>query len=103
MTPDLIPSSVGDWVVAVFAALAGWFGGRSGRKRDEQAISTESRLYETVRLELDRLTVKVEQLERRSGRMLNHIYRLEGLMRASGLTPPPFDPDAENIGAGGTD
>lgn len=95
------PVEVGGWLAAIVTGAIGWFGGRSGRSRDQQAITTESRLYETVRLELDRLTEKVEQLERRSGRMLNHIYRLEGLMRQSGLEPPPFDPDGTPVG--GTD
>jgi len=89
------PAEFGGWLAAIVTGALGWFGGRSGRKRDEQAITTESRLYETVRLELDRLTTKVDQLEKRSGRMLNHIYRLEGLMRAANLEPPPFDPDAD--------
>lgn len=96
------PVTVGGWLAAIVTGALGWFGGRAGRKRDNEAVLTESRLYETVRLELDRLGVKVEQLERRSGRMLNHIYRLEGLMRSSGIEPPPFDPDG-HIGAGGTE
>lgn len=99
---DMIPNTPLGWLVAALAAVASWFAGRAGRGRDAQAITTESRLYETVRLELDRLTEKVDQLERRSGRMLNHIYRLEGLMRSSGIEPPPFDPDG-SIGPGGTD
>ncbi|MNM21167.1 hypothetical protein D3C81_315250 [compost metagenome] len=99
MTPDMIPKSLGEFALLLVASVAGWFSGRAGRKRDAQAVTTESRLYETVRLELERLTVKVEKLEQRSGRMLNHIYRLEGLMRASGLTPPLFDPDAESVEA----
>ncbi|WP_057632550.1 hypothetical protein [Stenotrophomonas humi] len=97
------PTELGGWIAAIVTGALGWFSGKAGRKRDNEAITAESRLYETIRLELDRLTEQVRALERRSGRMLNHIYRLEGLMRASGLTPPPFDPDAENIGAGGTD
>lgn len=102
MMPDAVPKSMSEWALLLVASLAGWFSGRAGRKRDDQAITTESRLYETVRQELDRLNEKVEKLEKRSGRMLNHIYRLEGLMRASGLEPPPFDPDSEHA-AGGTD
>lgn len=95
MTPDMIPRSLPEWLLLLVASAAGWFTGKLGRKRDDQMVTTESRLYETVRLELDRLTTKVDQLEKRSGRMLNHIYRLEGLMRAANLEPPPFDPDAD--------
>lgn len=102
MTPGMVPKSVSEWALLLVASAAGWFSGRAGRKRDDQAITTESRLYETVRQELDRLNEKVEKLEKRSGRMLNHIYRLEGLMRAAGLEPPPFDPDSEHA-PGGTD
>lgn len=94
------PGSPLAWVVWAVVSAGAWLHGRGGRRRDEHVITTESRLYETVRLELDRLTEQVRALERRSGRMLNHIYRLEGLMRSSGIEPPPFDPDTS---IGGTD
>jgi hypothetical protein len=97
MTPDMVPKNLPEWLLLLAASAAGWFTGKLGRKRDDQMITTESRLYETVRQELDRLSTKVEKLERRSGRMLNHIYRLEGLMRAANLEPPPFDPDADHV------
>ncbi len=96
------PAEFGGWLAAIVTGALGWISGKAGRKRDNEAVTAESRLYETIRLELDRLSAQVHALERRSGRMLNHIYRLEGLMRASGLTPPPFDPDVEHT-AGGTD
>ncbi|KRG60802.1 hypothetical protein ABB25_01000 [Stenotrophomonas koreensis] len=99
--PSQTPPGLIGWIAGAAAAIGAWFHGRGGRRRDEQATTTESRLYETVRLELDRLTEQVRALERRSGRMLNHIYRLEGLMRSSGIEPPPFDPDVSN--PGGTD
>ena len=98
--PSQTPPGLIGWIAGAAAAIGAWFHGRGGRRRDEQATTTESRLYETVRLELDRLTEQVRALERRSGRMLNHIYRLEGLMRSSGIEPPPFDPDTS---IGGTD
>ena len=95
------PTTAAGWIVWALVGVGAWLHGRGGRKRDEQAITTEGRLYETVRLELDRLTEQVRALERRSGRMLNHIYRLEGLMRSSGIEPPPFDPDVSNPGGTG--
>lgn len=57
-----------------------------------------------LRGEVQRLSTRVQALESREGRMIRHIYRLEGLMRAANppIDPPPFDLDGEPIKAGGT-
>lgn len=70
-----------------------------------EAVNSDS-TSEAVKLlrgEVERLSGRVQALENREGRMIRHIYRLEGLMRAANLDPPPFDLDAEPAKAGGTD
>jgi hypothetical protein len=56
-----------------------------------------------MREEVTRLGERVGRMEARELRLIRHIYRLEGLMRAAGLEPPPFDPDSDTIRAGGSE
>lgn len=56
-----------------------------------------------MRDEISRLGARVGSLEAREGRMIRHIYRLEGLMRAKDIEPPPFDIDSDSIKVGGTE
>lgn len=56
-----------------------------------------------LRSELERLSNRVAAMEAREGRLIRHIYRLEGLMRARDIEPPPFDVDSDTIRAGGSD
>jgi hypothetical protein len=60
-------------------------------------------VVDLLRQEVERLSVRLAALEQREGRMVRHIYRLEGLMRAKGIEPPPFDLDSDTIKPGLTD
>lgn len=60
-------------------------------------------VIQLMRDEIARLGARVGSLEAREGRMIRHIYRLEWLMRKSGIEPPPFDLDSDTIRAGGSD
>ncbi|WP_099553146.1 hypothetical protein [Stenotrophomonas maltophilia] len=63
----------------------------------------EVNVIQLMREEVTRLGERVGRMERRELRLIRHIYRLEGLMRAAGLEPPPFDPDSDTIRAGGSE
>lgn len=60
-------------------------------------------MIQLMREEVTRLGERVGRMEARELRLIRHIYRLEGLMRAAGLEPPPFDPDSDTIRAGGSE
>lgn len=60
-------------------------------------------VIDLMRQEVERLSSRLSALEAREGRMIRHIYRLEGLMRAAGIEPPPFDIESDTIRPGGTE
>lgn len=66
--------------------------------------NAENAVVTLLRQEVERLSARMTLLEKREGRLIRHLYRLEGLMRGAGIEPPPFDIDTEEpIRAGGTD
>jgi len=60
-------------------------------------------VIQLMRDEISRLGARVGSLEAREGRMIRHIYRLEGLMRGANIEPPPFDLDSDSIRPGGVE
>lgn len=70
---------------------------------DRVRQGAEVDVIQLMRDEVSRLGDRVQGLERREGRLIRHVYRLEGLMRANGIDPPPFNLDDDTIRAGGTD
>lgn len=98
-----------DWN-ALGTALGGLVLGAGGvglwwRKQRVDSAETGAHVavVDLLRQEVERLSVRLAALEQREGRMVRHIYRLEGLMRAKGIEPPPFDLDSDTIRPGGTD
>lgn len=69
-----------------------------------EAVNTDSTsaAVTLLREEVTRLSNRVTALEGREGRLVRHVYRLEGLMRAAGIEPPPFEIDGDPVKAGGT-
>lgn len=106
--------AIGAAAAAIFIGVGGWLTGRRGstaktdtevaKARAEGAqAAAEQTVVELMREEVSRLSVRVAALESREGKLIRHIYRLEGLMRGAGIEPPHFDIDDEPIKAGGTE
>ncbi|WP_329770486.1 hypothetical protein [Stenotrophomonas maltophilia] len=98
-----------DWQ-AIGTAIGGLVVGAGGvglwwRKQQVESArqGAEVDVIQLMRDEITRLGARVGSLEAREGRMIRHIYRLEGLMRGSGIEPPPFDIDSDTIKAGGSE
>jgi hypothetical protein len=97
-----------DWTVigtalgGVATGVLAYFKGRGTRKVENAKADAETDVVTLLRQEVERLAERVKGLEKREGRMIRHIYRLEGLMRGHGIEPPPFEID-EPIKAGLTD
>ena len=80
-------------------------------RAETTATQAGSTVVELLRQEVQRLDARMQALDavvaamqKREGRLIRHVYRLEGLMRGANLVPPPFDIDSdEPIKAGGTD
>lgn len=107
-------SQVGNAAIAIIIGIGGWVGGRATKKATTEAsveraraegasAAAETSVVTLMREEVKRLADRVGALETREGRLIRHIYRLEGLMRGAGLEPPHFDIDGAEIKAGGTD
>jgi hypothetical protein len=94
---------VGTGAAGLVAGVGGYFKGKGGRKVESAATGAEVTVIDLLRQEVERVQTRLTGLEQREGRMVRHIYRLEGLMRAKGIEPPPFDLDSDTIKAGGTD
>jgi hypothetical protein len=107
-------SAVGGAAAAILTGVGGWLMGRKPNQAKIDAAVSAARA-ETVnsdstsaavallRAEVERLSSRVQALEGREGRLIRHVYRLEGLMRGAGIEPPPFDIDSDPVKAGGTD
>lgn len=98
-----------DWAALGTAAggliigIGSFLAGRGKRQVADARADAEVDVVTLLRQEIERLSSRVAGLESREGRMIRHIYRLEGLMRGAGIEPPPFEIDGEPIKAGGTD
>lgn len=89
--------AVGMAIASVLIGVGGWLSGRgrrnaedAGYRRDTTAAETESRVVDLMRGELARLSDRVAAMEAREGKLIRHVWLLEGLMRAADLDPPPF-------------
>ena len=107
-------SQVGTAIGGLVLSLGGWLAGRATNKAKAEAsvekaraegagAAAETSVVTMMRDEVKRLSDRVSALETREGRLIRHIYRLEGLMRGAGLEPPHFDIDGQPEKAGGTD
>jgi len=109
-------NAVGAAAIALVTGAGGWLMGRkpnqakldaavSAAKAEAVNSDSTSAAVALLRAEVERLSARVQALEGREGRLIRHVYRLEGLMRGAGIEPPPFDIDAPDhpIKAGGTD
>lgn len=66
------------------------------------SAGAETNVIELLRGEVRRLSERLTAMEGREGRLIRHVYRLEGLMRAKDIEPPPFDIDVDSYKAGGS-
>lgn len=107
-------ASIGTAAAGILTGIGLWITGRKKNaastdaavaraKAEGAAAGAETSVIELMRQEVKRLGDRVAALESREGRLIRHVYRLEGLMRGAGIEPPPFDIDGEPIRAGGTD
>jgi hypothetical protein len=97
------PVTFSGYVTAIVTGVGGWFLARGRRNAETAAVVAETGIITMLREEVTRLSLRVSGLEQREGKLIRHVYRLEGLMRANNIDPPPFDIDGEPIRAGGTD
>lgn len=97
--------AMGAAVAAVVLGVGSFIAGRGKRQVADAKADAEVDVVTLLRQEIERLSRRVEGLESREGRMVRHIYRLEGLMRAANppIEPPPFDLDGVPVKAGGTE
>lgn len=95
--------TVGAGIGGLFVGAMSYFAGRGKRQVADTKADAEVDVVTLLRQEVERLSERVKGLEAREGRLIRHVYRLEGLMRGHGIEPPPFDIDGEPIKAGGTD
>ena len=93
---------------ALGTALGGLAIGAGGvglwwRQQRVAAVSAETEIsvIQMLRDEVGRLSTRVTGLEAREGRLIRHVYRLEGLMRAANIEPPPFELDPVTPTTGG--
>ncbi len=90
-----------DWgVIGTGAGLlitnvVAYFAGKGKREVKEAANEAERDVIVLLRQEVERLSARVTAMESREGRLIRHVYRLEGLMRGAGLEPPLFDIDGD--------
>src|SRR6478609_5248669 len=97
-----------DWQ-AIGTAIAGLVMGAGSvalyfqkQKVANASAGAETNVIELLRGEVRRLSERLTAMEGREGRLIRHVYRLEGLMRAKDIEPPPFDIDVDAYRAGGS-
>lgn len=95
--------AIGTAVAAAVLGVGSFIAGKGKRQVADAKADAEVDVVTLLRQEIERLSSRVGGLEKREGRMIRHIYRLEGLMRGAGIEPPPFEIDGEPIKAGLTD
>jgi hypothetical protein len=89
--------SVGVALTGIGSGVAGFLTGRKKRGVDVSAEVAEITVIDTMRAELLRLSIRITLLEGREGRLIRHVYRLEGLIVGAGMTPPQFEIDGGAI------
>lgn len=95
--------AIGGYLGMVGTGFAGYIKGRGKRAVESAATGAETDVIVMLRQEVARLSARLTAMEGREGRLIRHVYRLEGLMAGANLTPPPFELDGVPIKAGGTD
>lgn len=88
---------VGSALIGIVTGIGGYFTGKSKRNVETAANAAETDVITMLRAEVARLSMRITALEGREGRLIRHVYRLEGLMAGAGLTPPPFEIDGGSI------
>lgn len=91
---------IGGALAALLTGAGGWFMGKGKREVAHAENVAERDVVTLLRQEVERLSKRLSDLEAREGRMVRHIYRLEGLMRAKGIEPPAFDIDSDSLRPG---
>jgi hypothetical protein len=90
-------TAIGTAAGGLLIGIGSFFAGRSKRGVETIANVAESDVISMLRTEVTRLSNRVTALEGREGRLIRHVYRLEGLMTGAGMTPPPFEVDGDTI------
>lgn len=94
---------IGTAAAGIVSGIGGFIAGKGKRNVATAATGAETAVIDLLRQEVERLSGRLTALEQREGRMIRHIYRLEGVMRAQGIEPPAFDLDSDSIKPGMTD
>lgn len=95
-------ATIGTGAGLLLTNVVAYFAGKGKREVQNAANDAERDVIVLLRQELERLSTRVSAMESREGRLIRHVYRLEGLMRAKDIEPPPFEIDGDVIKAGGT-
>jgi hypothetical protein len=86
-------NAAGTAIGGLILSIGTFFAGRGKRNVESAAAVAETDVITMLRDEVTRLSNRITALEGREGRLIRHVYRLEGLMAGAGLTPPPFEID----------
>jgi hypothetical protein len=84
---------LGTAIGGIVVGIGGYFTGKGKRTVAAAEDTAQTNVVNLLRQEVERLSGRVTAMEGREGKLIRHIYRLEGLMRAKGLEPPHFDVD----------
>jgi hypothetical protein len=90
-------SAIGTAAGGILIGIGSFLAGKSKRNVETAANAAETDVITMLRAEVARLSQRITALEGREGRLIRHVYRLEGLMAGAGLTPPPFEIDGGGI------
>ncbi len=96
LSPDW--SAIGTAIGAIVLGAGAYIGGKAKRGVITAKEVAETDVITLMRAEVLRLSNRVTALEGREGRLIRHVYRLEGLMTGAGMTPPKFEIDGDTIG-----
>lgn len=86
--------TIGGALGALVVGIGGFAAGRGKRQVESAAAVAEVSIIEMLRAEVNRLSVRLTAMEAREGRLIRHVYRLEGLMKGANMEVPMFDIDA---------
>lgn len=90
-------TAVGTALAWILVGIGSYLAGRGRRPVEAAGVAAETDVIDMLRAEVSRLSQRITALEGREGRLIRHVYRLEGLMAGAGLTAPPFSLDGEMI------
>ena len=89
--------TIGTGVGLVVSNAITYFVSRGRREVKAASDEAERDVVLLLRQEVQRLSERLTAMEGREGRLIRHVYRLEGLMRAKDIEPPPFDIDGSGL------